>query len=136
MDLTWDITRVRDYQELMLPSSALTPVTEALVWASTAIDLGHISQALIVEWRFRTAFFTKLFGTPFILRGNEPSAFTEEELLRHIGLRTNVETLSRPAFMHKCLTGVEMEVIHQLVMEDKRGTVVQLYPPHTAVTAH
>ncbi|RPH69119.1 hypothetical protein EHM76_07310 [bacterium] len=68
------------------------PVTTSLIYATMAVGLGEITEENCEQFYGRLAVYEKLFGA-FMYRpqGHEgPEALTAEEVIQHIGLRTNV----------------------------------------------
>lgn len=131
MSLNWDITNVanRDSVCWLADPTKEAPerrrlnfVTEALIWATLAVDIGTITADNISEWQWRLAFLDqcgnrgKFLVTP-VKKGSkklEERGFTDDELRQHIGLRTNVTTTTRKAWLAKQLRILSAETDRKL----------------------
>lgn len=128
-------------------TKTLSPVTESIIWRSMSLDLGEITEKNIHEWLFRTRYYSRLFGKPLtktvgrcrncrfteeeIKSGaggscehtdyeeyGESFDFTAEDLKAHVGLYTNVRTLSRAGFLKK----MQVQLSHEILCEVKSLT--------------
>jgi hypothetical protein len=111
MSLNWDVTEIRN-QEVV--TTLITedgtrkwhPVTEALVWACMAVDIGRITEKNWQEFYTRVNMYESILG-PFLNRYNKETkehkevAFTPLEVYSHIGLRTNVSDKTTAQFLKK-----------------------------------
>ncbi len=123
-------------------TKALNPVTEALIWRSMSLDIGLIEEGNVPEWLFRTRYYSRLFGKPLtksvkkcrLCSGESgvfgvwacacphpefedcPKAFdfTLEEIKAHVGLYTNVRTLSRAGFLKKMQKQITYEIEREM----------------------
>lgn len=69
----------------------MNPVTNQLIWATMAVDIGVIDDKTVDEFIFRIRLYEKLFGAMLRYsdeRGDRP--FTADDVIAHKGLRTNV----------------------------------------------
>ena len=98
----------------------LTPVTEALIFATMAVGLGKIEAKNIGEWRARFAVMAKL-GV-FMLSGGEgkPERWnpSHEDIRKHVGLRTNATTETRAAWGKRVMEGLFRDAERGLVSEN------------------
>lgn len=123
MALHYDLTKIKDSDSVCFlvapadePTRGITkgdriinPLTEVLIWATIAVDLGQITAENAGEFFARLRFTERLDG-PFLIRavgedGKRPegaAAFiTEDEVLAHVGLSCNVTPRSRSAWLKK-----------------------------------
>ena len=85
-------------------TSYMNPVTNALIWACMAVDMGSITQKNYPEFWLRCAMDDGDSGSGRILEGEgRHRSVTLEEVREHIGLSTNVSTQSKTYFYNKLL---------------------------------
>jgi len=72
-------------------------ITESLIFRCMGVDLGGITEKNIDEFYFRNNYVSRIIGKPFRIDG-EDADFTYEDLVKRIGLSTNVHTTTRAAF--------------------------------------
>lgn len=99
MSLNWSVAKVLDYETLHRDTYQ-SALTKHLVWCSYSIDLGEITQKNVDEWLIRIAMWEKVCDggiTTF------PGKVTKTDLLRRVGLTTNVVTRSKAYFDKKCM---------------------------------
>ena len=72
------------------------PVTDRLIWESLAVDLGSITEENIDEWLYRME-INRAFSDYADLEFGDGTKIwiTREDLENHIGMTTNVTTLTR-----------------------------------------
>lgn len=123
-------------------TKTLNPVTEALTWRSMSLDIGLIEERNVPEWLFRTRYYSRLFGKPLNRmievcghcgqdkrecgddgtckhewkQEMESFDFSPEDIRAHIGLYTNVRTLSRAGFLKK----VQKQLVYEIEREAQR----------------
>ncbi len=109
MALHWTIDKIKNYLEVCWKTAQennpayqykngdriLNPLTEGLIWATIAVELGEITEKNVDEWLFRLACLEVVDASPFRV---PPS---REDVLSHVGLRTNVINRSRAYFLKK-----------------------------------
>lgn len=93
MALTYDLTKIRDCGALLDKPGKCFPITEALIWATMAVGIGEITEKTADDFYDRLSIYERLFGP--LLRQYDPkgapkSFIKREDVLRHIGLKTNV----------------------------------------------
>lgn len=109
MSLNWDLTKIENYQELCwLPDpteenpkqTRLNPVTESLIWATMAVDIGRLTEKNLDEFAYRVFFYERAFQS-FMNKGGEPEYLTYEDIKAHIGLSTNVIDITQSQWMKR-----------------------------------
>jgi hypothetical protein len=88
--------------------SYMNPVTNALIWATIAVDLGEITETNAAEFFARLRFTEQIDG-PFLIRaevdGVRPEGaaayITAEEVWAHVGLCCNVSPKTRAQWMKR-----------------------------------
>lgn len=88
MALTWDISKVKDWQELTEDKNE-SVITETIIWGCMATDIGEITNANWQEWFTRFAWLEKEQGA-WMSNGDESLFMKPEWVKRRIGLKTNV----------------------------------------------
>ena len=83
MPLTWNIEKVKDSDELNWP------LTEAFIFLTMNIGIGRWEEGNIDEVYCRLKMWEKLFGA-CMHKGKEPYLLTYEDVVKHVGLVTNV----------------------------------------------
>jgi hypothetical protein len=111
MSLNFDVSRIANHEVVTThPDNPdlWHPVTEALVWMCTFIDMGGITEANVVEFCERTAIYERCCfdGGSYLKRADPdkgwvPRPLTTAEIVAHIGLSVNVSPRTRPQFMTK-----------------------------------
>ena len=112
MSLTYDLTKIsQEIQE----SEKMSDTTYRMIWATLMVDIGIITTDNAEEFLARTMLMDSLYGT---------KPFTLDEVRAHIGLKTNVPTLTRAKFLKKVskftLTG-RMRDFEQQISKQKGG---------------
>lgn len=110
MALNWNITKVRDWNDLTgEPLEA--SITDALVWGCMFVGIATITEANAGEFyarynliqRHDGGMLTKDDGTPFYIK--------PEHVTRRIGLSTNAQNWTRSQFIkHKVQTRLDRDV--------------------------
>lgn len=97
MSLNFDLTRIPNWQQVSLTeeNGIEGRKTEALIFATLVIDLPGITAKNVDEFVFRFETWEKLHGS---LSSCE---LTREDIVRRIGLSTNVSALPRAKWMKK-----------------------------------
>lgn len=115
MSLNWSITDIKDWQQVsMADENGLEGTkTNALVWACMTVDLPGITAKNVDEWVFRLSIVEKYRGA-FIWRTvngqQEDYLFTREDVVRRIGLSTNVSTKTRTAWLTRMAEAAAYDV--------------------------
>lgn len=106
MSLNWDLTKIKNYEELCWEKNEddtvrLNPVTDSLIWISMAIGIGKFTEEMAPEIYARISMYEKLFGAmmcKFGDNGKESVYLTPEDVNDHIGLSTNVSKDTMASF--------------------------------------
>ena len=89
MSLDWNISQVRNYEELIVDDSKEWAITQNLIWSTIAIDMGAITDDNWQEFYARLTTYERLIGTP------SADLTPPKEVKRRIGLYCNVTTRTR-----------------------------------------
>lgn len=136
MSLDWSIERVPNYKERcwvdippeeqnrMTGEVRLDDDTNALIWGSIMVDMGSITVRNIDEWCFRIQFLRRV-GIDWIqyfddndnIVGFYPSRCAVED---HIGLSTNVTTMTRAKWLNKIKRRLERETEQAIEAEIRK----------------
>jgi hypothetical protein len=122
VSLNWDLSAVKDgdtvcwieateddpMHGIEAGKSYMNPVTNALIWATIAVDLPGITRGNAAEFYARLRFTERLDG-PFLIRAEvdgkrpegEAAFITVDEVIDHIGLTANVTAKSRTVWLRR-----------------------------------
>jgi hypothetical protein len=94
MSLDWNLDNIEDWESVCKEADgSLSPVTNALIWATLAVDMGEITDDNAIEFAWRCSFY-ELFAGPLLVEVKDddfvPRPLTIEDVRAHIGLTTNV----------------------------------------------
>lgn len=100
MSLDWSLTEIDDYKNLCWleiegsENVRLNPITESIIWATMVTGIGHIKDEdtaaeFVVRYRISNG-----------VRGSA-TYLSYADVVKHIGLRTNVGKETRAAFMKR-----------------------------------
>lgn len=116
MALTWDISKIENYEELLVDAPAdmgpevrdkvLGGLTNCLIWMTmaTGLDKGwELTEEYVPEMYARIKLLEKL-GGPLLTQGSDPYWITVEDIQRHVGLQTNAGTKTRAEFIKTNVT--------------------------------
>lgn len=85
----------------------MSPITNALIWGTMFVDMGAITAESADEFYARTCVQEKLSGCYLTETGDDGERkerpITYQDVLDHIGLTTNVTTLTRAKWMKRVL---------------------------------
>jgi hypothetical protein len=101
MSLDYD---VREVKRECVVDGRLDDVTAMLIWTVLAIHLTAITEKNVDEWAWRCAFLDEIGRTGMGPDGRWP---TKEEIREHVGLRTNMGTLTRTVFVNMIVKGLK-----------------------------
>jgi len=83
-----DVDKPREEQHL-------SPITESLIWKALSVRLGKITEENVDEWWFRVR-LTQLVDGPEFNCGKDVKVYlTRQDIVNHIGLKTNADTFTR-----------------------------------------
>lgn len=121
MSLNWDLSKIDDHDQLFEEREAtptqeggryLNALTESLIWTSMVTGLGKgwsLDAEFAPEFYARIKLYERVAG-PLIRRwdedtkGFEPYFVTIDDIRRHIGLKVNVSSVTRAAFIKNLVT--------------------------------
>lgn len=94
MSLDWNLTGIKDYNEVCWITDdkgekRLDGVTQTIIWATMAVGIGTITEANAPEFFARISIIEDMDGA-WMIGPDGPVRFTYEDVVRHIGLKTNV----------------------------------------------
>lgn len=95
MALNFNLNKIENYETLCLNEErCVKPVTNNLIWATIAVDMGAITSENWEEFHNRIEFGNRLCDWGF-------TSLTPEVVKAHIGLTTNVSTKTWGQFTKK-----------------------------------
>ena len=121
MSLNFDTTNIANRETVTtspFDKDKWHPVTEAMIWACLAVEIGEITEANAEEYFERLAMWQLAFG-PWLTFGNDEVYLTLEDVKLHIGLKTNVfPKKTKTQFLDKLGEAMKRE-IHTVKNRDK-----------------
>ena len=134
MALTWDLTKINDYENVCWNrddegNTTLNPATESLIWLSMGIGMNSINEKNADEFYSRVCIYEKMFnGMRSLVNDDnkiERICVTPEEVHAHIGLRTNASVYTPSQFrknvcdhaMHDASRSFK-KYVNSLIVED------------------
>lgn len=106
MSLRWEFTDKEAYAKLTDEDKALN---DCFVWGSLFLDIRDITADNANEWVWRWTFGTKLNGAYYRNADGTPFIPTLEDVLKRVGLSTNVPTKTRKQFIAKVVKHYEAD---------------------------
>lgn len=106
MSLDWNIENVQDWETVCKDDDGITlsAVTNALIWATTGVGLGEITEANLDEFAWRLDLYQKIYE-PLIVEVKDdefvPRFITYTEVKQHVGLHTNVSRETRAQWLKR-----------------------------------
>lgn len=79
------------------------PLTESLVWRTMLVHMGEITEENAAEFYARSKMASRITEQKPMYMDGKPYDFTLEDVKSHIGLTTNVMTLSRNEWIVKVI---------------------------------
>lgn len=128
MSLNWSLTKIKDHKTVCYEyreksaeygifesGDCMKALTDALIWATMAVDIGEITEKNAEEFHWRVKELEETYNQPFLryLDDNgevQKRPITLEEVRAHIGLSTNVMTISRKQWIAKMLKWQKREM--------------------------
>ncbi len=107
MSLNYDLSAISErlgdkaFDELISDpqnNENMHPVTNALIWATMTVSLNGITEATVDEFWFRLSLLQALDG-PMLKGAKHKIYITRQDVEDHIGLRTNVTSRRRNAWL-------------------------------------
>lgn len=113
MSLSWNVENVKDYEstcfytddECAEGERKLNPVTNALIWHTLSIGIGEFTEKNATKIYARIAVVEKLDG-PSLRNADGPRPITPEDVQAHIGMWTNVSTITDAQFKKRVVDDV------------------------------
>lgn len=96
MSLNWNLNKINDKKNVCFTEDGLKEVTNNLIWATLAVDIGDITEDNAEEFHHRLALLTAL-------RGVNWNDISLQDIKNHVGLHTNVSTKTWKEFSTKVL---------------------------------
>jgi hypothetical protein len=98
MALQWDVSKIDEKIRLVGDGNnvRMSPTTNVMIWATMSVEMGRITEENVDEFAFRLDMWQA--ATSSLLHKRD---LTREDVVNHIGLVTNVITLSRAQFEAK-----------------------------------
>lgn len=132
MSLDWSVSKVKNHESMCWTRDEgtrvkrLAPITEMIVWGAMAVGIGGINRANVDEWNFRCEYARRIGCTWWDRRNPETGQVegvvpTREEIIAHIGLRTNVTTETRRQWIRRMARWLEREVESQVRIDTDRA---------------
>lgn len=139
MSLNYNLTKIKNHEKLCwvrdnsVPESEWTdkkgwkmnPVTDVLIWITIAVDMGDITEDNVHEFYWRLRFREKYLNYKVLIStrkdGKPGRSFnpTLNQIRQHIGLTTNVRTLTRYKFLNNMLRIMKEQLNETLRHEQK-----------------
>ena len=104
MSLNWNISEVKDFEQLLDVNGSPNLLTKNIIYACMPVSLSSITERNHIDFFTRIVIYESCFGA-FMTR-----PFELEDIKRHIGLKTNCTNSSYPAFLKKVYNRVNQEV--------------------------
>lgn len=105
MSLNWNLSAIKDFHTVCWyavegEKSQLKPVTNTLIWSTLTVGMPEITQSNWKEFFMRLRFWENLF-CPFL---DDHQFITQNQVVSHIGLKTNAQTETRNQFLKRATT--------------------------------
>lgn len=100
MSLNWNITNVKDWEEIIADDDERV-VLDTAIWLTVAVGMPQITEKNWRDFYVRVAFYEKLYGCMMVKNddGNLIGVpFTADNAERLIGLHTNASSLTESQF--------------------------------------
>lgn len=92
MSLNWSVEQCENADELLEGDE--WQITQSLIFVTMSVGMGEITKANVKEFAVRVATFEALWGST-MRQGGEPRFMPLQDIVRRIGLTTNVALESR-----------------------------------------
>jgi len=99
MSLDFDTSKIANREEVTtspFDKNKWHPVTNALIWATMAVEMGEITEANAEEFARRLSLWQTVNGAWLEYNDGEAVYLTLEDVKLHIGLKTNVFPMMKP----------------------------------------
>ena len=111
MALNWNVEECKNYKELVAEKE--WPITNAMIWATIAIDMGEITEKNYKKFYERLVVNQQLNGA-YLTANGEAYWMTLEDVKKRIGLYTNAGTKGQAAFSAKVYKQVLENGLNQI----------------------
>lgn len=109
MSLDFQLRDIKNYEEICFVGTQpwgngekeLSDVTRTLIWDTLVVGLGQVTEQNLDEWVYRLHIMDLAY--PRELR------ITYQDLVNHIGLRTNASTITLAAFKKKAMNMLDSQ---------------------------
>jgi hypothetical protein len=122
MALNWNLSKIANNDAVCFSYTdgdngprRLRQITENLIWATIAVDLGEITAKNVDEWRFRLNCIALVYADA------SWAEITREDIAKHIGLSTNVSSRTRKQFVAKMAKALEREAADKVRYETQES---------------
>ena len=116
MSLTWDLENIKDYKTVCWKKDGdMNPVTNALIWGTMGVGIGHITDKNVDEFAARFRILEKLHGA-FLYKpgkggkGKVDWYLSDEDFIAHIGLWCNVSFEARTKWVARMFTNKQTSI--------------------------
>jgi len=113
MALHWNLTDIKNLKDVCWVNEgderSLNPITEAIIWSTIVVQIGKITEKNVDEWVWRLYYTSKLGRGKLIPDTDRYRNPTRDELMLHIGLSTNVSTISRREFCSRIASSLKQD---------------------------
>lgn len=117
MPLTWNIGDVDDFEQIK--SDEEWPVTEALIFATMAVGIHHITESTVDEFVRRLSMWQEVAGG-MLWQYGENWFITEDDVRRRIGMSTNASSRTKTEFKNMILEHIEDNAKSKLRTQSSR----------------
>ncbi len=124
MSLNYVLAGIKDFKELTITDAQggvkLKPTTHALVFMTMFVEMGEITEHNTEEFFTRAYIHEKCFGALNVKSVGdkmEDASLTYQDVIRHIGLKTNVSTKPKAHFNAEIARKLRNEAREKLTQE-------------------
>jgi hypothetical protein len=120
MSLNYQLDKIENWQRVTEEGQA--PETHALIFATLAVDIGTITAANASEFWTRLDLWQKYVGAMAHRGDGSDLLLSLDDVLRHIGLQTNVSERSRSQWLRQKIGGTLDDVLRSSERRIKAAT--------------
>lgn len=115
MALSYDLTRIKNKDEVCFEDGRMNVVTECLIFATMSVGLGSITEKNWKKFLARMVVLEKIDGAyAKTSDGNPHFVATPENVYSHIGLKCNVADITDAAFRKNVFEMLERDIAYSL----------------------
>lgn len=116
MSLDFKLGGIKNYEEVCWTDAEtggkqLTDLTHTLIWNTMTVGLGEVTEKNLDEWMYRLCIMDRVYPREMKI--------TRQDLVNHIGLRTNASTFTRAAFKKKAMNMLDGEATRHVERSKK-----------------